>query len=165
MTRALWAGVMQVAGIPLLVWWLLDAPTGDVRVPWWPVVVFIGYVLLVPRVQRLIRARRPHLEDQADQQIDWQRASRTLLTVSETGALSRDRGAHTAAGVLACRDIESVASNFAYAMGFFIACFVLPSWVWLALSAFMAVIAVSEFRSARRGWHYLKILRSGAHTT
>lgn len=156
-THALWGGVLGMATLPLLAW-LFATPNGDPRMPWWPV-VFLVYFLLMRWVQRLFRAPRPRLEKHADQ-VDWQRAKRALLITAETGVLSRDRGAHTAAGVLACDDIESAVWDFAPVVGALIAWFILPSWIWLAFCGLIAVIAVSDLPSARRGLRYLRVVHS-----
>ena len=164
LTHAAWVSFVQVAGVPLFVWWLLDTSTGEVRVSWWPALVLIGYVLLVPGIQRVLRAPRPDLERHAGKQVDWQRAHRALSIVTSSGALSQDRGAHTAAGVLACQDIESAVWKLAYAGGIFLCWFLVPSWAWLALGTFMAVVAATELPGARRGWRYLEILHSDARS-
>ncbi|MFC4905553.1 hypothetical protein [Kocuria oceani] len=147
---------MMMIGLPILVFWLLDTPTGDPRTPWWPVfiVAFTGAVLLT---QRLLQAPRPRL----NKQIGPGRLTDSLLQASRTGTMPADPGVRTAAGVTACYRIEAAMASVAVTVALLIPGIIQPLHSFIAAGTVSGIFALLHLSRARHSWAYLKAL----HTT
>ncbi len=135
-------------------WWLLD-PSGDVRAPWWPVVITVLFAVPLA-VHYFVRAPRPR----RDKRVNPQRVKALLDTPERPGVAPEHHAVRAAAGVTACDRIEAACTG----VGSFLAVLVLlltrDEIVWTSLTVVFAFFAVIHILRARRGWTYLSALRA-----
>lgn len=156
--RSLPACAVLVIAMPVTLWWLLDAPSGELRTPWWTMLP-IGLVALFHVLARLTRAPRPPLP-----QVPAERLHSALVSVSRTGAVPSDPQVRTAAGVAACRRVEAAVHAVATLAGVLVAWLLTPQPPWAAFALFAGALAVIHAVRARHCWDYLRGLRSAVRT-
>lgn len=158
LTRTMPAATVLALGWPLLTYWGLYG-NGNERSSWLP---FAPALLMIAAllVQHLVRPPRPRLDPRADQKA----LRRWMLLASSSGRTPEDPHARTAAGILACKQLETAALMLGTIAGV-IAIWVISGETWWAVTAILlALIAVVPTLRARRGWHYLKALHAPART-
>lgn len=154
LARAVPAAAVLTLGFPALVHWGLD-DRGTARSAW---VTFAPALLVILAlvVQRLVQAPRAHLDVHQDKGP----LRRSITIAASTGRLPDDPDARAAAGVLACRQLESATMVVAGIAGV-VAIWILRTETWWAVTAvLMTLIAVAPVIRARRGWAYLRVLHA-----
>lgn len=156
--RTLPASVVLVIAMPVALWWLLDTPSGELRTPWWPVLL-IGLLVVFHVLARLARAPRPRLP-----QVPPERIHSALVSASRTDAVPSDPQVRTAAGVTACRRIEAAAHAVAASAGVLVAWLLVPQPPWAAFAVVAGALAVFHIGRARHSWSGLRTLHAAGRT-
>lgn len=156
--RALPAAAVLAIASPLMLWWLLDTPTGEARTPWWPVLLG-ALVALCAVIGRLSQVPRPRLP-----QVPSERVRSALVSSSRTGTVPSDPQVRTAAGVTACLRIEAAITGVATAAAALLTALLLPGRPWTSIAVVMGLLAAIHLLRARHSRRCLTALHSGDRT-
>lgn len=152
------AAAVLTVGLPLLTYWEPDGAE-DARGGWIPFApaLLMGLALVV---QHLARARRPGLDQHADQKA----LRRWIGHTAGSGRVPEDPSARTAAGALACGQLETAVLTGGAVGGIIGIWFVRPESWWAVTAALLMLIAVVPVLRARRSWRYLQALDAHERT-
>lgn len=156
--RTVPAAAVLTVGLPVLTYWGLDG-NGNARGGWLPFApaLLMGLALLA---QHLAQAPRPRLDQHADQKT----LRRWIRFTSGSGRVPEDPCARTAAGALACGQLETAVLTLAALGGIIGIWFVRPETWWAVTAVLLMLIAVVPVLRARRSWRYLQALDAHERT-
>lgn len=158
LVRTLPATAITAIGIPLAVWWLLDS-SGEIRAPWWPLV--LAALVTVPlAVHHLFRAPRPR----RDKSVNPQRVKAMLEKPERPGVAPEGHAVRTVAGVTACDRIEAATISAGLSLAILVLLLTRGDSVWTMLTVVFGFFAVIHVVRARRGWAYLRALHAAERT-
>lgn len=154
---------LATAGLLLLSWllvgWLLFDFSGELRTPWWPVVIVVWFAVVMA-FHRITRAPRPRLTAR----FGGEYLQRAVTDAARHGEVPSDPGVRAAAGVLACRSIEAAVGGVAVLVGVIITAVVWPAVPWLTASIVSTLLVVVFLLRARLGWRYLNVVHGQTRT-
>lgn len=154
LVRALPVSAVMLLGIPALVWLVLD-PDGHVRMPWWPLVV-VAFVGVVAFIDHFAKAPRPRF----DKGVSKQRWKGALASAPRFKTVPTDPEVRTAAGVIACSNIEGLIVCGAILLGLFLGELLRPALPWWTVACGAVGAAIGTAFRSRGSWAYLKALHA-----
>lgn len=152
------AAVVLVVAMPVALWWLLDTSSGELRIPWWPVLL-LGSLALFHVLARLARAPRPT----GLPPVSAERVRNALVAAARTGAVPPEPRVRAAAGATACQRVEAAAYAVAATTGVLVASLLVPQPAWTVFAVLAGILAVIHVLRARHPWAYLRAAHHGDH--
>lgn len=157
-TRSLATAGLMIISWPLVGSLLFDS-AGEVRTPWWPVVIVVWFTAVMV-FHRITRAPRPRFNARFGSEY----LQRAVMDAARHGEGPPDPGVRAAAGVLACRSIEAAVGGVAVLVGVIITAFVCPRVPWLTASIVSTLLVVVFLLRARLGWRHLNVVHGRTGT-
>lgn len=158
LARTVPAAAILVVAMPVALWWLLHTSSGELRTPWWPVLL-LGLLALFHVLARLARAPRPtNLPP-----VSAERVHNALVSAAPTGAVPSEPPVRAAAGVIARQRVEAAAYAVAAMTGVLVASLLVPQPAWTVFAVFAGILALIHILRAQHPWAYLRALHHDDH--